>query len=172
MEIAADGTALRHPADADAGAVAAAVAASIDQLVPWMPWASADYGEADALAWIRGQLGDAHRFVMVAPGGDLIGTCGLNEIDEQNRSANLGYWVRSDRVGRGLATAATRSLASFGLGDAGFHRLRIVMSVRNEASRRVAEKAGAGYEGIARGCLLLRGEFHDAHVFSFVTGDI
>lgn len=70
-----------------------------------------------------------------------------------------------------MATAATRLLARFGIDHAGLHRLEIKMSTRNEASRRVAEKAGARYEGVAQSSLLLQGERHDAHIWSVVAGD-
>lgn len=97
-----------------------------------------------------------------------IGTCGLNGVSELNRSANLGYWVRSDRVGRGYATTATRLVRGYGHDIAELHRIAVLMSVRNHGSHRVAEKAGASYEGRLQGALRLRGEFHDAHSWSFI----
>jgi RimJ/RimL family protein N-acetyltransferase len=172
MELHAEGLTLRQPVDDDAGAVAASVRASIAELMPWMPWATPGYDDAVARQWIRGELGDAHRFVMIDDADDVVGSCGLNHVDELNRSANLGYWVRTDSAGRGHATSATRLLAEYGLGEAGYHRLEVVMSTRNGASRRVAEKAGATLEGTLRGALLLREEFHDAHLWSFVAGDL
>jgi RimJ/RimL family protein N-acetyltransferase len=106
---------------------------------------------------------------MVDAAGDLLGTCGLNGISELNRYGNLGYWVRSDRAGHGIATTATKLIRRYGHDVAELHRIEVVMSVRNEASRRVAEKAGAHYEGRLRGCLRLHGEFHDAHCWSFIA---
>lgn len=172
MRSDASAVVLRPPDEPDATAIANAVQASLAELAPWMPWASEAYGAPDALQWIRGEFGEAHRFVIVDASGDIVGSCGLNGVDEGNNSANLGYWVRSDRTGRGTATAATCLLAEFGTGEAGYHRLEVTMSVHNIASRRVAEKAGAHYEGIARGRLLLRGDYHDAHTFSFIKGDV
>jgi len=171
METTDHGIVLRPPVEADASAIAAAVQFSLAELRAWMPWASAEYGTNDALGWIRGEFGDAHRFAIVESSGHIVGSCGLNMIDARNNSANLGYWIRSDRVGRGFATEATRRLAAFGLREAGYRRLRVMISVRNHASRRVAEKAGAHYEGVALQALLLRGVYHDAHVFSFVADD-
>ena len=169
MELTADELTLRVPTTDDAPQVAAAVRSSFAELPPWMPWASWTYSDHDALSWITGATGDAHPFVMTVD-GEVVGSCGLNKLDEFNRSANLGYWVRSDRVGKGYATTATQLVAEFGFAIAKLHRMEVVMSVRNEASRRVAEKSGAFYEGVARGALLLNGEFHDTHVWSFVGG--
>jgi RimJ/RimL family protein N-acetyltransferase len=50
------------------------------------------------------------------------------------------------------------------------NRLEIVAAVENIPSQRVAEKAGAIREGIARSRLFLNGRFHDAAVFSFARG--
>lgn len=171
MDLEYDGLTLRPPTVDDADVVVGAVHSSLAELTPWMPWASAAYDTNDALAWIRGDLGDAHRFVMMVD-GEMVGSCGLNKVDVLNGAANLGYWVRSDRAGRGHATAATKLVARFGLEQAGYHRLEVVMSTRNEASRRVAERAGATHEGILRSALALQGERHDAHVWSFVRADL
>lgn len=175
VELRGDELTLRHPVESDASHVAAAVQRSLIELERWMPWAAPDYDAEMAAQWIRGEFGDRHRYLMVDGAGDVVGTCGLNHVDEQNNSANLGYWVRSDRAGHGYATEATRLLARFGLDETtgpGYRRLEVAMSTRNHASRRVAEKAGATLEGTLRQSLLLRGEFHDAHLWSFVTGDV
>jgi RimJ/RimL family protein N-acetyltransferase len=76
---------------------------------------------------------------------------------------------RTDRTGRGLATAATRLVAHQGLIELGFQRLEIVMAVDNVASRRVAERAGATFEGTLRARLCLHGQYHHAHMYSIVS---
>ena len=133
-----------------------------------MPWASAGYDESSALEWIEGAEAE-NPFVIIDGDGTLVGSCGINGTDDVNKRANLGYWVRSDRTGRGVATSATRVLATHGIEQLGLVRLEIIMSVSNVASRRVAERAGATYEGVLKSRLLLHGERHDAHSFSVTT---
>ena len=169
MELTDGNVTLRTPTDDDAPAVAEAVRASLDRLAPWMPWATEGYDEAAALQWIRRELEPkAVNLVVVDGDGRIVGSTGLNQLDEHNRRANLGYWLRADATGRGLATAATRLVAAHGLNDLGLHRIEVIMSVENEPSRRVAERAGAVYEGVQRGRLLLHGRFHDVHCFVFL----
>lgn len=164
---------LRPPLEGDAPAVAAAVIASVAELRPWMPWASESYSEAEALRWVRGELDPTERaWVILGPDGELAGTCGINLVNEVNSYANLGYWLRSDRVGRGWATAAAKLVARYGLERLGLHRLELLMAVGNERSRRVAERAGARHEGVLRGRLLLHGAYHDAHLFSLLAEDL
>jgi RimJ/RimL family protein N-acetyltransferase len=70
-----------------------------------------------------------------------------------------------------VGTAATLLAARFGLGTLGLQRLELVVPTGNKASQRVAEKAGAIWEGIFRKRLCIRGRLHDAAIYSFVAGD-
>jgi len=67
-----------------------------------------------------------------------------------DRLGELGYWVRTDRCGRGYATEASSSVVEFGFEEAGLHRLELRAGVDNRASQRVAEKLGFQQEGRLR----------------------
>ena len=167
---------LRPPTEADVPALVAAVASSLAHLQPFMPWAGPDYDAAAAGAWIRGERDECdpeeRRYLIMGDDGELAGGCGLNLFNPVNHYANLGYWLRSDRTGRGWATRATRLLARHGLTEAGLERVEILMAVENEPSRRVAERSGAVFEGTLRHRLLLHGRYHDAHLYSIIRSDI
>ncbi|PKY09449.1 hypothetical protein B1757_14865 [Acidithiobacillus marinus] len=51
------------------------------------------------------------------------------------------------------------------------NRLEVVAAIENHASRRVAEKAGATFEGIAKARLLIHGQYHDAAMYSFTSSN-
>ena len=170
MELTDGYVTVRTPVEADAREVADAVQTALDTLAPWMPWATEDYGPEHALQWIRSELEPgAVPFVILDDEGGIAGSTGLNLIDRQNLRANLGYWLLPDRTGRGYATAATRLVAAWGLDHLGLERIEIVMSVENEPSRLVAERAGARYEGVQRARLRYGDRQHDAHVFAFLA---
>ncbi len=167
MTVLTDGTiTLRPPRVSDAAAVADAVRASLAELAPWLAWATPDYDEASARAWITG--GEEHPFVIVdsgaGPGGGIVGSCGVNGVDETDGRANLGYWIRSDRTGRGVATRAARLVARHALTTLGLTRLEIVVAVDNHASRRVAQRLGAVHERVLPRRLVVGGRVHDAHL--------
>lgn len=167
MELTDGNVILRPPVEADAEGLAAGVRVSHNELHPWLPWAKADYDMADALPWINLTL-DPHPFVIIDPAGNLVGGVGLNAIDEENRRANLGYWLRTDATGHGYATAATKLMARYGMETLGLQRIEIIMSTENEPSRAVARRSGAAYEGVLRNRLLLHGKQHDAHSYSLI----
>jgi len=101
----------------------------------------------------------------------LLGSCAHNNFDYSDMRASMGYWIRSDDAGRGLATAAARALAEIGLAELRLNRIEIQVAVGNRASQRVAEKIGATREGVARNRMLIEGQVHDAVIYSLIPGD-
>lgn len=164
---------MRYPVESDAAAVAQNVRASLPELQRWMTWATDDYDETDALAWMRDEFEPgSEAFLVVDSAGDPIGSFGLGPLDEKDLVIELGYWIRTDRTGRGAATRGTRLLTRHAVESRGAQRVELYISVENEASRRVAEKAGATHEGIARNRILIQGRHHDAHVYSIIAADL
>lgn len=98
----------------------------------------------------------------------FIGLGFINTINLRHRFANLGYWVDSAQTGRGYATTIVRALANFAFEELALCRVELVIDVNNNASREVAEKAGAVYEGILRNRLQLYGKPCDAAMYSIV----
>ena len=161
----------------DVDALYDAVHESWPELSCWLPWCHAEYDRDESVAWIESREaawvnGEEYSFVIADPAtGRLMGGCALNQFDHMRRRANLGYWVRSSETGRGLATAATLLLARFGFEELRLERIEIVAATGNKASQRVAEKAGALREGIARRRLRVHGVQHDAVCYSLVPED-
>ena len=63
--------------------------------------------------------------------------------------ADVGYWIVSERRGKGLATAAVELLVERAFA-AGVERLQATVEPWNVASQRVLEKAGFAREGLLR----------------------
>lgn len=133
-------------------ALMAAIERSQPQLAAWLPWAdplpTRDM-EREFLA-DRERAFDAdldYGYLLVdTVDGVVAGGAGLHP--KSPRAAEIGYWVRSDRTGRGYATAAARALTS-----AAFDRLDHVdkvvirMDSRNLASAAIPPKLGFRLEG-------------------------
>ncbi len=96
----------------------------------------------------------------------------MNGISRANMMANLGYWVRTGKAGQGIATAATLLCARFAFEDLGMQRVEISIAIENEASCRVAEKAGATKEGVLRNRLKLLDRQHDAYMYSLIPSEL
>ncbi len=157
----------------DAEAVAEAVHESRARLEAWTPWCRPGYSLTDARAFLELQVpAFDHRteftFAIVDRNGRFLGACGLNQIDQANHRANLGYWVRTSATRQGVATTAVRQLRDWAFQNTELVRLEIVVAVGNVPSHRVAEKAGAVREGTLRQRLFLHGTARDATVFSLI----
>jgi len=75
--------------------------------------------------------------------GELIGDCGLTiqEVDSASE-VEIGYHVRRDHWGQGLAPEAARACRDFGFARLHVQRLISLIRPENLPSRRVAEKNG------------------------------
>ena len=151
---------------------------SLVEVGRWLPWCHSQYGRAEAEAWVLGRAkawsaGQEYSFVIAKlDSGEFLGGCGLNQLEPLARRANLGYWVRTSATGNGYATRAARLLARWGAVHLGLERMEIVAAVGNTGSQRVALKAGATREGVARCRLRANDVQHDAVVFSIIRKDI
>jgi ribosomal-protein-serine acetyltransferase len=161
----------------DAQSFFAAVRASLPDLAYWMPWCNQDYSLESAKSWV----GLTHQAwanrtefplgIFEAQSGNVVGGTGINHINHAYRIGNIGYWVSSPHVGRGVARFAGKQAALLGFGELGLTRLEIVALTHNVASQRVAQALGATREGLARNRLYFQGKPHDAIVYSLVPSD-
>ncbi len=161
----------------DAPAVHAAAIASVAEIQPFDSWCHPGLTLEDVRGWIAKQVQafealEAFEHAILGDDGEYLGGCGLNQIDQANRRANLGYWVRTSATRRGVATAAIRELVRWAFESTDLIRLEVVVSTRNLASLRAAEKAGAVRDCVLRSRLLLHGVAHDAVLFSFVRASL
>jgi ribosomal-protein-serine acetyltransferase len=161
----------------DAAFLFSAATESVETVGRWMPWCHAGYTQAESVAWIEKcqttwKAGDAYAFAMFDAANEYVGGAGLNQINRIHNLANLGYWVRQSCQRHGLATAAVQLLARFAFETVGLTRVEIVAATENAPSRRVAEKAGAQFECLARNRLIIHSVPLVAALYSLVPSDV
>ena len=79
--------------------------------------------------------------------GELVGDAGLiSTLVEETPEIELGWVVRLDRWGRGVATEAGAAWRDFAFDVLGLPRIVSMIDETNVASRRVAEKLGLSLE--------------------------
>jgi RimJ/RimL family protein N-acetyltransferase len=162
----------------DVPLITEAVQETLDEAMPYIPWMHADYDDEDAelfvdyarTAWRDGQ---EYAFAITdQETGQFLGGAGINFINEAYENANMGYWVRSAHHNKGVATAAARLVAWFGLEELELQRLELLIQPENQGSIRVAEKLGAQREGLQRDKVVIRGEAYDSLMYSLVRADM
>ncbi|HEX8407035.1 MAG TPA: GNAT family N-acetyltransferase [Duganella sp.] len=158
-----NGLCLRPLLPADAPALTEAALESLPTVGLWLPWCDAEFTLADAEEWVRICAADradgkAHSLgIFDADDGAYLGGIGINHINREHDFANLGFWVRQSRQGAGIAPRAVRLMAAYGFKKLALTRLEIVAAEQNVRSRKVAERAGARFEGILHNRLVIRG---------------
>lgn len=89
-----------------------------------------------------------------------------NVIRASLRSAWIGYWVSSEVVRGGVATAAVALVTDHAFGLGGLHRLEATVRPENAASLRVLTKAGYRQEGLFERYLDVAGAWRDHYCFA------
>jgi RimJ/RimL family protein N-acetyltransferase len=147
---------LRCYEPSDALLLKEAVDSSLDHLRPWMPWAQAEpqplEQKIELLRTFRGEFDLGRNFAYGVFEPDelrLLGGAGLHPRGGQG-SLEIGYWIRADAIGRGLATEVTAVLTRAGIEKTGLARVDIQVDPANERSLRIPRKLHFVEEGTLR----------------------
>lgn len=162
----------------DGAALQAATVSSYDHLRPWMPWATTEQtvDEAEALCrrfYARYLLNED--YVLGAWRGDeLLGGSGFHlrygGLDQ--RTVEIGMWIRASAAGQGLATRVLAAMLRWGFETWGWERIVWMCDTRNTASARVAEKNGMTREATLRSDRLdVDGLRRDTHMFTILRSE-
>jgi ribosomal-protein-alanine N-acetyltransferase len=85
--------------------------------------------------------------IVLRNSGELVGDAGLTRTDVEGvEEVELGWVVRRDHGGRGIATEAGGAWRDHAFGRLGLERIVSMIRPENAASRRVAEKLGMSIE--------------------------
>jgi len=90
-------------------------------------------------------------------------------------SLEIGYWIRSDSIGHGLATEVAAVLTRVGFEHFGLARVDLSVDPENERSRRIPRKLGFVEEGTLRRRLPPKtddGPRRDQLMFSMLTEEL
>lgn len=106
------------------------------------------YGKADAVQWIEAaNTRPGEKSFVITCADTPVGACGFELRDDA--VPEIGYWLGVPHWGRGYATEAVRALIDHAFGDLGVEALQAGARVTNPASRRVLEKCGFQWAGVA-----------------------
>ncbi|HLK44973.1 MAG TPA: GNAT family protein [Acidimicrobiales bacterium] len=141
-----------------------------DWLVPWEPRVAGtalppedrrNFAARCALRERERQLGTGFGFGIFL-GGRFAGELTLSSIQRGPfQSAFVGYWIDRAEAGKGYVPEAVVACLRFAFGELSLHRVEISIIPRNHASRRVVEKLGVRFEGIAERFLSIDGVWED-----------
>jgi RimJ/RimL family protein N-acetyltransferase len=155
----------------------AVTAACQDPEIPRWTVVPYRYSERHAREFISGTAADlasGRELALAVVDGDdrLLGALGISNFDWADMKGEIGYWVTAEARGRGVGARATRLLAVWALTSLGLERLELLANPRNEASQRLAERAGFTREGTLRRYRRRHGVREDLVMFSMLAEDL
>lgn len=166
---ARDGIELRRTRPEHAEAIAGAVAASLPELSHWQPWATPEAADAQAQrarlesmdeAWDAGTDYGYGAWLE----GELVGCMGLHRRVGPG-AIEIGYWLRTDVTGRGIATACARALTDAALSLADVERAYIHCDEANVRSAAIPARLGYRLDRIVEDDIAAPGEVRRSMVW-------
>jgi len=125
----------------------------------------------DAREWIASRRSRRRLDWALEQAGAVIGRVGLNRLDDEDRVAELGYWLLLEHRGKGLVTRAVSEVTQYAFTSLDVGRLEIRHESENIASCRVAQRCEFREEGTQRGAML-RGDVRlDLHLHARLVTD-
>jgi RimJ/RimL family protein N-acetyltransferase len=132
----------------DAAVIEDIVESSRTEFARWLPGTMGDLADLDAWFAAVGRRieEEAGWYYAIEVDGVAIGQCSLNARDDG--TAEIGYWVRTDRTGEGIAPRAVVAMSEAAFRH-GFLALIIHCDAGNERSAAVARRSGFRHVGTA-----------------------
>ena len=104
-------------------------------------------------------------------GPELIGVCGLCNINWVNRTAEISFYVVPPQPGMGLQAQTLELLRQKAFGEFNLHRLGAETYSFRSAQIAQLEKAGYVQEGVMRKHVFKLGEYHDSIIHGMVNDE-
>jgi RimJ/RimL family protein N-acetyltransferase len=148
------------------------VAIDDPEIAHWIPLIPHPYTEADARAFLDGEVAPAEHRLAITLVDSIVGGIGMS-VNSHDYRGTIGYWVARDARGHGICTRAVRVLARHGFEELELQRVDLITDPDNVASQRVAEKVGFQREGVLRAHLRHPdGRIRDSVMFSLLPGEL
>jgi ribosomal-protein-alanine N-acetyltransferase len=105
------------------------------------------------------------RAICTKEDGTFLGAIGLNNIVQQHRRGEIGFWLMPEHQGKGYISEALSVILEHSF-TMGLHRIAAEVETDNAASAKVLLKAGFVHEGTLRECEWKDGRWISLDVFA------
>ncbi|MGX6597148.1 50S ribosomal protein L7/L12-serine acetyltransferase [Klebsiella quasivariicola] len=96
----------------------------------------------------------------------LVGVLAFNQIEPQNKTAYIGYWIDEEHQGQGLLSRALQAFIHHYARAGLVRRFVIKCRVANTRSNQVALRNGFVLEGCLRQAEYLNGSYDDQNIYA------
>lgn len=146
-----------------------------EYLRQWLPWLDSNkylQNTIDFIKYSKKQYEENSSLQLcIRYEGELAGVIGFHKVDWLNHSTGIGYWLSSDRQGRGIMTASCGCLLDYAFRNLGMNRVEIRCATGNTRSRAIPERLGFKEEGTVRQAEWLYDHYVDHVVYSMLRDE-
>ncbi len=100
-----------------------------------------------------------------------IGNSGFVNISKQHNNGEIGYFISPEYWNQGYGTEACCKIVEFGFQELKLERVYGRCMTKNEGSRKIMEKAGLKYEGLAKHEVLKWDKYEDVWYFGLIRSE-
>lgn len=101
-----------------------------------------------------------------ADGQVFYGAGGLNDLSEEHKKAEIGFWLLPEFWGKGIMKEAMPLICNYGFEKLGLHRIEGFVESSNQNCKRAMAKLDFEYEGTMRECEVKNGEYISVDIYS------
>lgn len=130
---------------------------SRETLLEWLPWVPGTKTPEDEYThwlvnWAQKHWNEGHGFAYLIRDKKtkaVLGAIDLMQVDEVNKSAEIGYWLSDDAVGHGYMAEAVNILEATAF-KKGLNRIVIRTDTQNQRSDNIPKRGGYRLDGVMR----------------------
>jgi len=145
----------------------------VSEYLLWRPHENLRY-TSSYISYLQKQYRNAAFFdfaIELKENSKMVGTCGFTKINERDNSVEIGYVLSKKYWGRGIACEAVMLIMRYAFINLGINRVEAKYMLGNGRSRRLMERCGMSFEGVARGSVLHNGRYIDIGICSILRDE-
>lgn len=96
----------------------------------------------------------------------FYGGGGLNDLSQEHKKAEIGFWLLTDFWGKGIMTEAMPLICNYGFNELGLHRIEGFVESDNTNCKKAMAKLDFQHEGTMKDCEIKNGDFISLDIYS------
>ncbi|WP_230383620.1 GNAT family N-acetyltransferase [Pedobacter endophyticus] len=98
--------------------------------------------------------------------GHFIGAIGFNNLSNQHKKIEIGFWLLPKFWGKGLIHEAAEVICNYAFDDLGINRIEAFVESENNNSKKALAKLLFEYEGTMKSCEIKNGKFISLAIYA------
>jgi ribosomal-protein-alanine N-acetyltransferase len=101
----------------------------------------------------------------------FIGAGGFNDLEKDNRKAEIGFWLLPENWGKGIMKEVMPVICKYGFNSLGLHRIEGFVESENKNCKNGLKKLDFDFEGTMRDCEVKNGKYVSIDIYSAINKD-